>query len=103
MNKKDNVILITMIILIAIVWILFVKCIDSRVDKKGYIYSIDNNVITVVDLAGDAWEWELEEGEEFTVGQHVILVMKDNGTKENEKDDIILKIKLDKFYSNVIE
>jgi len=98
MTKKDNAIFITMIIVSIIIIACFVNFVNTRIDRKGMVTNIEGQVVEITDIGGTIWAWECEEGEEFTKGEHVILVMNNNKTEEIEEDDIIVKIKVDKLY-----
>ena len=69
---------------------------DSFVVRKGYVESIEDNVLKIIDTAGCVWEWEVGEGELFYRWDNVKMTMDNNNTTNTEKDDIILKIRLDK-------
>lgn len=69
---------------------------DSFVVRKGYVENVENNVVSIIDRAGCVWEWTAEEGEDFHRWDNVTLRMDNNNTTNTEKDDIILKITIDK-------
>lgn len=98
MTKKENAILVTMIIVSAIILAWFVNSVNTRIDRRGIVTNIEGQVVEITDNGGTIWAWECEEGEEFTKGEHVILVMNNNKTEETEEDDIIVKIKVDKLF-----
>ena len=69
---------------------------DSFVVRKGYVETVEGNCVMIIDRAGCVWEWTAEDGEEFHAWDNVTLRMDNNNTINTEKDDIILKITIDK-------
>lgn len=54
--------------------------------KTGYINSIYNNKISVIDEDGEEWEFY---GDDFEQGQKVVITFHNNGTNHTEDDRII--------------
>ena len=69
--------------------------IDSYSVRKGYVESVEGNLVTVIDTSGTRWGWE-EEKDTFHKWDKVKMLMDNNNTINTEKDDIILKISVDK-------
>lgn len=68
---------------------------DSFVVRKGYVENVEDNVVTIVDTTGTMWKWEQDE-QTFDRWDNVKMIMDNNNTTSTEKDDIILKVRLDK-------
>ena len=69
--------------------------IDSYSVRKGYVESVVGNEVTVIDTSGTRWTWE-DEKDTFHKWDKVKMLMDNNNTINTEKDDVILKITLDK-------
>ena len=97
MNKRDKKLVIIFGI---IAFVLFVICLkeDAIVNRKGYVESVENSIVTIIDTTGNVWEWEEEEGECFNKGDAVKVRMNNNHTINTIEDDIIVKIVIDKMY-----
>lgn len=93
--KKTNVLAKWFICLVLIyVFICFVDNVDTRVIRKGTVETVENGIVEIVDKQGNIWQWK-EEGEKYSIGQNVKMIMNNNHTEDVIEDDIILKIKLD--------
>lgn len=86
------------IVIVALLVVCFVCVakVNRTVVRKGYVDNVQNGIVTIVDTAGVAWEWEAEEGEDFAKGEHVKMVMDNNNTEQEIEDDVIVKIRLAK-------
>lgn len=89
MNNKDYalsiliiVILITCFIIVPITKSLSVREIDA-------VVSCVDECVELVDEDGEVWVWELEEDEQFKVGQQVVIKFFTNGTVELYDDEIV--------------
>lgn len=51
----------------------------------------DEDVVTVVDGNGEAWEWRGVE--DYDIDDNVAMIMSNNGTPKDVHDDIIVGIK----------
>ena len=58
--------------------------------EQGEIINKENDVITILDMTGNIWEYETEK--DFEIGDKVKVTFNDNETIKKE-DDIIIKIK----------
>lgn len=57
------------------------------------VASVNKTDAEFVDHAtGNSWGWYLESGESYRKNENVVLVMHDNGTKEDITDDIIIMV-----------
>lgn len=75
----------------------FCGTMDNTREIKAQVYSIEDNIITFEDYAGDLWEWEKEDKEQtYTKGENVILVLNMQGTMHTWYDDTIRRIKRNK-------
>lgn len=86
---------IRLLFYIIILILAFVSKVDRTNYREGTVEKCEDGTVSIIDKAGEVWLWGVEEGEAFAEGQHVVLVMDDNNTKDTIEDDIILKIKLD--------
>lgn len=86
------------IVIVALLVVCFVCVakVNRTVVRKGYVDEVQNGIVTIVDTAGVAWEWEAEEGEGFAEGDYVKMVMDNNNTEQEIEDDVIVKIRLAK-------
>lgn len=81
-------------LIICIIGFLFASYMDSTREIKASVYSIDNNIVTFEDYAGDLWEYEIQEKEpKYTKGENVKIVLNMQGTTHTWYDDTIVKIK----------
>lgn len=53
------------------------------------VVSVEDGVMTFVDRTDNEWSWEVEEGENYEVGQKVDVTMNTNGTDGYFYDDVI--------------
>ena len=85
--------------LVLVLFFVGMNCVLVKVDsysvRKGYVESAERNLVRIVDTSGTVWEWE-EEKDVWNKWDKVKLYMNNNNTTNTEKDDIILKITLDK-------
>lgn len=58
--------------------------------EQGEIINKENDVITILDMTGNLWEYETEK--DFEIGDKVKVTFNDNETIKKE-DDMIIKIK----------
>lgn len=86
-------------LLMLVLFFVGMNCVLVKVDsysvRKGYVESTEGNIVRIVDTSGTVWEWE-QEKEDFHKWDKVKLLMNNNNTTNTEKDDIILKITIDK-------
>lgn len=98
MRKHEGVVFIFTVIIFFVAFFganaILIK-IDSLVTRKGYVESVENGIVKIIDTTGTIWKWE-EEEEDFNKWDNVKMLIDNNNTTTTEKDDIILKIKLDK-------
>ena len=93
-NKERVLILILTVITVLL--ITAYTFVDTLVIRKGYIESVENDCVVIVDTFGEAWEYNPEAGEDFQPEQKVRMFMDNNSTEREITDDIILKIIVDK-------
>ena len=90
-RERANVIIrvmITMIMMIGLFNVL--NYIDRHEEKRGVVVNIDDNdCVTVIDGRGEEWQFF---GDDFKVGESIIIVMDTQGTPE-EYDDTIINTK----------
>ena len=87
------------ILLITVLFVLLnmgLNKLDSYSVRKGYVENIEGNLVTIIDTSGTAWEWCLDEGQVLNKRDKVKMKMNNNHTTHTEKDDIILKLTVDK-------
>ena len=87
------------ILLVTILVVLFnmgLNKLDSYSVRKGWVESVEGNLVTIIDTSGTAWEWCLDEGQVLNKWDKVKMKMDNNHTTTTEKDDIILKLSVDK-------
>ena len=59
----------------------------------AFVVDVNKTDAEFVDHAsGNSWGWYLEENENYRENEEVVLVMHDNGTKENITDDVIIMV-----------
>ena len=69
---------------------------DRIVVRKGYVKSVEGEVVTIITSCGNVWEWS-EDNTTYSTGDYVKLVMSNAGTEKVIEDDVIkLIIKIDK-------
>lgn len=56
------------------------------------VVRINNGLVTMEDGCGFRWKWEIEEGENFVVGDKVDLKMHDGCTNSIVGDDEIVRV-----------
>lgn len=58
------------------------------------VHKIDNNTqeITVVDNNYNVWKYYTQDTTQYTVGQEITVVMNDNYTDSNIRDDKIIEV-----------
>lgn len=83
----DQIYPFTFVLLIAFVILVIT---ETTYTKKGVITSVNDYKIQITDEGGFIWE---VEGDNFKVGDHVVLTMDTNHTDDTIKDDIVKKIK----------
>lgn len=66
---------------------------ESSYEHYAFVESINDGVTTFTDSSGNLWNYESEE---FAIGEHVILTLRDTGTSLIQ-DDVItgIRIKID--------
>lgn len=87
------------ILLITVLFVLLnmgLNKLDSYSVRKGYVENVEGNLVTIIDTSGTAWEWYLNEGQVLNRWDKVKMKMDNNNTTHTEKDDIILKLSVDK-------
>ena len=62
----------------------------TRKDCK--VVRIENNICTFEDKTGQRWNWDIEQNENFFIGEKVNLKMHANNTSNYMYDDKIIKI-----------
>lgn len=95
--KKNNVRMIIVLVFSYLFCIGIGKAltkIDSTVLQNGYVQKVEDNIVTIVDVNGNKWEWEQEGKENFHKMDSVKIIFNNQNTKD-VKDDVILKIKVD--------
>lgn len=96
-NKGSDFIILFVLVFFALIGFNCVlNKIDSYIIREGYVESIDNNTLTIVDTTGTVWIWKEKKEGQFNKWDNVKLVMDNHNTLNTIEDDIILKIKLDK-------
>lgn len=90
---KDRV-LILLLVVFTFLSIIFYNFVDTIVVRKGYVESIRNGYITIIDNFGEVWKSGIEN-ENLYSGQKVKMIMNNNHTEDEIKDDIIMKIIVD--------
>lgn len=90
MNKKE---VIKGILFIIIFIIIFKICgiVESTNIKKGYVTNIEERLITIEDTQGK--EWQYVTNKKLAINDKVSIVIDNNNTEDNEKDDIVKKVK----------
>ena len=68
---------------------------DNLVIKHGHFETVSKGIGKIVDSNGDIWNWKIEEGNKIILGKNFTFIVDTQGTKD-KKDDIILKLNLDK-------
>lgn len=89
---KSNEIIGTVLLAISI-FIVFAVCskIEMTYTRKAVVTEINNTLVTFTDECGYNWQADLERLE---IGDRVKLIMDNNTTNNNIKDDKIIKIKI---------
>ena len=91
MKCKSNEIIGTILLVISIL-VIFAVCsqIEMTYTRKAVVTEVDNTLVTFTDECGYDWQADLEG---FEKGVRVILIMDNNTTNNNIKDDKIIKVK----------
>lgn len=93
---KENIVGLIFIVALFLV-IGWCGTLENTREITASVYSIDDNIITFKDYAGDLWEWEKEDKEQtYTKYENVILVLNMQGTRHTWYDDTIRRIKRNK-------
>lgn len=88
-KRVKRVITTTIITVIIILTISLLNTLESRYTRDVTVKSVEETTITVEDNKGYVWEFN---GDDYKVGQHIIVVMNDNHTS-NIYDDEIIEVK----------
>lgn len=85
------------VICLTIVSAIGMSILSHRYHRKVWVDSVNGNVVTFVDTAGEAWEYELDTDERETANcetwTKAILTMNNNNTEFDITDDLIVNIK----------
>ena len=63
--------------------------VKNEEEVKATVIEVNDEAIALEDASGEVWVWELEEGENFEVGQIVTIVFDDLGNDDLYDDEII--------------
>lgn len=90
-----NIIKYILITIVMITVLIILTTIEHTYTREVTVYKIDNNTqeITVVDNNYNVWKYYTQDTTQYTVGQEITVVMNDNHTDSNIKDDKIVKVK----------
>ena len=91
---KDRI-LILLLVVFTFLSVIFYNFVDTIVVRKGYVESIRNGYVTIIDNFGEVWESGIENNQNLYSGQKVKMIMNNNHTEDEIKDDIIMKIVID--------
>jgi hypothetical protein len=92
MKNTIKYILITIAI---ITTLMILTTIEHTYTRDVIVHKIDNNTqeITVIDTNYNVWKYYTQDTTQYTVGQEITVVMNDNHTDSNIKDDKIVEVK----------
>ena len=79
-----------LVLIVFIITLIFCSKIETNYSIKGSVIQVRGNNTLVQDTKGNEWECITDE---FNVNDKVILIMHNNHTDKNLKDDYILSIK----------
>jgi hypothetical protein len=88
-SENQKIILVILCFLLAVA--ILVTMFPREYSRSAYVGEIRGEVVKLVDGFGNVWEWTKEK-ENFVLGEKVILTFNNNGTEEDVKDDIIIRI-----------
>lgn len=91
MNKKEVAVKVVFIIIIIIVLFKLSIIVNSSIVKDGYVVDVEDKLITVEDIQGK--EWQYITNKKFIINDKVSIVIDNNNTEDDEKDDIVKRIK----------
>lgn len=80
----------------AIVFVLTIGLVggfESRYSRQATCTAFSHNAYTFTDESGNDWIWGKDENDNFKIGKSYKLIMDDNHTVSNIRDDRIIKIK----------
>jgi len=81
-----------LLVLIIVGVVLIGGYIETHYTIKAKVADVTNEVVTFEDnKTGNLWQWKIEEGESWTLGENVKLSMNTNCT-DGIKDDYICRI-----------
>ena len=90
-NNKHSFVLGTVLLVLFFVAIGRVGYWDTHYNREAMVISVENNIVTVEDEAGNEWVF-VEDG--WAVGDEVTLLMHTNTTESDITDDRIISVKL---------
>jgi hypothetical protein len=86
--KDTMIVVLATVLFIAVLWVVSALGCYERNDCE--VIGVDGTEVTVEDSLGFVWKFE---GEGYTVGDIVTLVMSPNGTDNTFSDDKVIKVK----------
>lgn len=66
---------------------------DRLYPKAARVVDIQGEEVYLQDGAGNVWRWQGQGRDDWEVGDVVAMIMTNNGTPDDIKDDIIVNIK----------
>ena len=90
-----NIIKYIPITIAIITMIMILTTIEHTYTRDVTVHKIDNNTqeIIVIDNNYNVWKYYAQDATQYTVGQEITVVMNDNYTDSNIKDDKIINVK----------
>lgn len=89
-GNRANVRTFGIVIAVLVSMLILISTYGNRYNRQATVTGIRNGIVTCQDLAGESWAFR---GDDFYIGQKIVLRMSMNGTQNDIRDDIILGVK----------